>query len=346
MSFNLDDIIRPNIACLVPYSSARDEYSGEDAILLDANENPYGTGVNRYPDPHQRKLKEKIGAIYNINPEYIFLGNGSDEAIDLLFRAFCVPGKDEVISMHPSYGMYEVSAGVNDVAIRKVLLNADFTLNTAAMIDAAGPRTKMIFLCSPNNPTSNLLDAEAILEIASTFDGLIVVDEAYIDFAGTGGMLPYIPSIPNLVVLRTFSKAWGLAGIRLGMAFSSPELIHVLDNIKYPYNVNALTQEYAMARILDNGQKEKWVAEIIAQRKRLEKEMALFSCVRHIYPSDANFLLVKVDDPKSLYGYLRNGKIIVRDRSGVSLCEGCLRITVGTPSENDHLLELMRSYAA
>jgi histidinol-phosphate aminotransferase len=346
MNFDISKIIRPNIARLVPYSSARDEYTGNDAILLDANENPFSSQVNRYPDPHQRMLKERISGLYEVPAANIFLGNGSDEAIDLLFRAFCRPGTDEVIAIDPSYGMYEVSAGVNDIAIRKVLLNDDFSLNTKALLDAAGPKTRMMFLCSPNNPTSNLLDANEMLKLSGIFEGILVVDEAYIDFAGTNGMLDYVPDIPNLVVLRTFSKAWGMAGIRLGMAFADAPVIRILDNIKYPYNVNALTQDYAMRKISDSGEKNKWIENIISQRNRLEAEIRKFGYVKKVYPSDANFLLVKVHDPRDLYHHLREAKVIVRDRSRVSLCEGCLRITVGTPGENDRLLSLMEKYPA
>ena len=346
MKFDLKALIRPNIAGLIPYSSARDEYTGDNAVLLDANENPFNLPHNRYPDPHQKTLKEKIAGVYGIAAGHIFLGNGSDEAIDLLFRAFCIPGRDEVISIDPSYGMYEVSAKINDVALRKVLLNADFNVDAGTILNAAGPDTKMIFLCSPNNPTSNLLSEKEMLKIASGFGGLLVVDEAYIEFAGIRGMLHHVGKRENLVVLRTFSKAWGLAGIRLGMAFASPAVIRILDKIKYPYNVNALTQEYARKALDTPARKEEWVREILSQRQRLEKELQEYPFIRQIYPSDANFLLVKVDDPGRLYRFLREGKVIVRDRSGVSLCEGCLRITVGTPEENTGLITLLNEYNA
>ncbi len=346
MDFDLTKLIRSNIAGLMPYSSARDEYTGNDAVLLDANENPYNQPYNRYPDPHQRRLKEIISGLYNIGTESIFLGNGSDEAIDLLFRAFCVPGRDQVIAIDPSYGMYEVSAGINDVHIVKVLLNDDFSLNTEAIIKATGPSVKMIFLCSPNNPTSNLLDEEAMIRIAANFSGLLIVDEAYIDFAGSNGMLEHLGGLENLVVLRTLSKAWGLAGIRLGMAFAAPDIIRILDKIKYPYNINVLTQEYAMSFLDDPEQKEMWVREIIRQRIRLETEFITYPFVRHIFHSDANFLLVRVERPLELYNYLRDAKVIVRDRSRAHLCDGCLRVTVGTPEENDKLLNLLKKFPA
>ncbi len=283
--------------------------------------------------------------MYGIDTDRIFLGNGSDEAIDLLFRAFCKPGIDEVISIDPSYGMYEVSANINDVAFRKVLLNPDFSLNTEALLQACNTNSKMMFLCSPNNPTSNLLDETKMLNIAGQFAGLLIVDEAYIDFSGSGGMLKYITEVPNLVVLRTFSKAWGLAGVRLGMAYASPEIIRILDHIKYPYNVNSLTQEYVLKCLDDLQQKEMWVREIVVQRRWLEKELMQFAAVQRIYHSDANFLLVKVDQPARMYDFLRDGKVIVRNRSGVSLCEGCLRITVGTPEENAALINLLKNYS-
>jgi len=344
MEFDLNSLVRPNIAALVPYSSARDEYTGENAVFLDANENPYNQPYNRYPDPHQHKLKSVIAGMYGIDSHHIFLGNGSDEAIDLLFRAFCEPGKDEVIAIDPSYGMYDVSARINDIKLKKVLLNPDFSLDVRAVLKAVTPVTKLVFLCSPNNPTSNLLGESEMLTIAAGFPGLLVVDEAYIEFSGTNGMLNRIAGVENLVVLRTLSKAWGLAGIRLGMAFASSQVVGILDKIKYPYNVNSLTQQQAMQNLGDKQQKEMWIKEIVSQRNRLMKKLREYQFIRHIFPSDANFLLVKVEEPVRLYEYLRDEKVIVRDRSRMSLCEGCLRITIGTPEENARLLSLLNHF--
>ncbi len=345
MSFNLNKIIRNNIKDLIPYSSARDEYTGKGAIYLDANENPYNAPYNRYPDPRQRDLKKGIADFFSVEPDFVFLGNGSDEAIDLLFRAFCVPGKDNVLSMSPSYGMYEVAANINDVEIRKVLLNDDFTLNYKEVLNQSDNRSKLIFLCSPNNPTSNLIKNESVFYLLDNFDGLVIVDEAYIDFADTDGMLPFVSEFKNLVVLRTFSKAWGLAGIRLGMAFADPGIINVLNKIKYPYNVNALTQQFASKFLNKKELRNKWIREIIRQRKWLSDELSQLNICEKIYPSDANFILVKVKNALALYNFLKEQKMIIRDRSRVQLCENCLRITVGKPTENKKLIERIKEYS-
>ena len=342
--FDIYTLLRRNIRELVPYSSARDEYSGEGAILLDANENPFNSPYNRYPDPLQRKLKGFISALFNIDSSCIFLGNGSDEAIDLLIRAFCDPGIDNILSIDPSYGMYEVCAKINDVKVKKALLNDDFSLNSQSVLKLADNSTKLVFLCSPNNPTANLLDTESILQIVKSFRGIVVVDEAYIDFSVSGGLLPFLSRHPNLVILRTFSKAWGLAGIRLGMALAYPEIIKVLNKIKYPYNVNFLTQELAMKYLNSKAIREKWIRGIIESRKQMVNELNSLHFVKRVFPSDANFLLVKVNDPIKLYDYLKDHKLIIRDRSRVSLCEGCLRITIGTVSENRRLIGLLKEF--
>jgi histidinol-phosphate aminotransferase len=337
--FSLNSIIRKNIRNLVPYSSARNEFDGIGSVLLDANESPYNQPYNRYPDPLQRDLKSKISIIYGVAENSIFLGNGSDEAIDLLIRAFCIPGKDNIISIDPSYGMYEVCAHINDTETKKVLLNPDFSLNSNAVMSAVDAHSKLIFLCSPNNPTSNLLNREQILRIVNNFRGLVILDEAYIDFSGSNGLINDQRYYPNLVILRTFSKAWGLAGVRLGMAFGDPDIITVLNKIKYPYNINILTQKHVI-NCLDTSTKiSKWIAEIIEQRNFLSVELKKFSFVEQVYPSDANFLLVKTTNPRDIYTFLRDDGLVVRDRSKVSLCEGCLRITIGNPKENSRLLK-------
>ena len=343
-NLNLSDIIRPNIRDLVPYSSARNEFSGMGSVLLDANESPYNQPYNRYPDPLQKALKSKISKIFTVGEDSVFLGNGSDEAIDLLIRAFCIPGNDKIISIDPSYGMYEVCARINDIETKKVLLNPDFSLDSSAVISAVDKFCKLIFLCSPNNPTSNLLEKEQILRIVKNFNGLVILDEAYIDFSGSEGLIVYLDDYPNLVILRTFSKAWGLAGVRLGMAFGDPQLVSVLNKIKYPYNINILTQNHVINHIDMASDILNWTSEIIEQRNILSSELRKFKFVFKVYPSDANFLLVKTTNPGGIYTFLRDAGLVVRDRSKVSLCEGCLRITVGSPDENKKLLHSLTKY--
>ena len=341
---DIERLARKNVLDLIPYSSARDEYSGEGAFFMDANENPYNPPFNRYPDPRQGKLRNRLTGMLGLRPENIFLGNGSDEAIDLLIRVFCAPGSDRIEVMDPSYGMYKVCADINGVAADLVQLNKDFSLDTARILAAAGPATKLIFVCSPNNPTSNLMKTQAIVEILERFSGILVVDEAYVDFSGGGGLLGLLGNYPGLVLLRTLSKAWAAAGIRLGMALGDPKLIGLLNKIKYPYNVNILTQEKAL-EILDQAeQKEEWIRLILSERDRLGGELSRLGQVRKVFPSDANFMLVRVKDPAGLYDHLAGRGVIVRNRSRMTLCEGCLRITVGTPEENDRLLELIKSY--
>jgi histidinol-phosphate aminotransferase len=343
-TFNLDSITRDNVKKLVPYSSARDEFSGSNGVFLDANENPFNTGYNRYPDPHQKKLKEKIAELKGVETKNIFLGNGSDEAIDLLFRAFCEPGKSNVIILPPTYGMYEVAANINDIAVKKVLLQSDFQPDLNGILDAIDNNTRLIFFCSPNNPTANSFQPNQIEQVIRKFNGIVVVDEAYIDFSLQQSFTAFVKKHPNLVVLQTFSKAWGMASLRLGMAFADEKIINILSKIKPPYNINGVTQQLAL-KALDNPEKtKKYILEIIAERAHLISELKSIKIVKHIYPSDANFILVKVDDAKSVYNYLVNENIVVRDRSRVELCEGCIRITVGTKEENDTLLNALKKF--
>ncbi len=348
MAFDLNKILRSHIASMKPYSSARDEYKGTRGIFLDANENPYGSvgggQYNRYPDPMQWAVKELIAGVKDVVKEQIFLGNGSDEPIDLLIRAFCEPGKDNVIQMSPTYGMYQVSADLNFVQVIDVPLSADFNIRTADVLNAVTSNTKIIFICSPNNPTGNSLSRESIETIIKSFDGLVVVDEAYIDFSDEPTFLKDLTKYANLVVLQTFSKAWGLAGVRLGMAFASQEIIKVLSKIKYPYNINMLTQQVAIKALQDLAGRDKMVKDVLEQRERLAAELMKISYVKYIYPSDANFLLVKMDSAKEVFDFLINKEVIVRDRTKVMLCEGCLRVSIGTDKENDSLLAEMKSY--
>ncbi len=339
---NIQSLVRKNIVNMKPYSSARDEFKGEAEIFLDANENPYPSSYNRYPDPLQWKVKEKLSEIKGVKPEQIFLGNGSDEAIDLLIRAFCEPNVDSVLLTPPTYGMYAVCADVNAVKIEQLLLTPDFDIDLTAFPKSFKPTTKILFLCSPNNPSGNLLSRNKVIEVLNRFPGLVVVDEAYIDFAPTKSFTNELSNYPNLVILQTFSKAWGLAGLRLGMCFASEEIINIINKIKYPYNVNVFTQEQALKVLLQVDKKVENVNEIIQERISLVKSLSLLSIVKKIYPSDANFLLVQVKDAPATYQYLMQKGIIVRDRSKVTLCENCIRITIGTPKENLDLLNALK----
>lgn len=341
----LKELTRPNIWNLKPYSCARNEYDGVDAsVFLDANENPYNNPINRYPDPLQKELKERIALYKGVSPEQIFLGNGSDEAIDLVFRAFCEPGVDNVVAIDPTYGMYQVAADINNVEYRKVLLDSNYQFSADRLLAATDVRTKMIFICSPNNPTGNEMDSREILKLIEQFDGIVILDEAYNDFSERPSMLASLSDYSNLIVLQTFSKAWGGAAIRLGMGFASPEIIEILTKIKYPYNVNLLTQQKAL-EILDKREEQKeWVAAILKERGRVAEELLQLPVVEKIYPTDANFFLVKVTDADGIYKYLVAKGIIVRNRNTVSLCGNCLRITVGTPAENHTLVEALKSY--
>ena len=341
----LKELTRPNIWALKPYSSARDEYNGAAAsVFLDANENPYNLPHNRYPDPLQRDLKAELTRIKQVKAENIFLGNGSDEAIDLVFRAFCEPGVDNVVAIDPTYGMYKVCADVNNVEYRKVLLDDAFQFTAEALLAAADEHTKLIFLCSPNNPTGNDLLRTEIEKTLAAFGGLVIIDEAYNDFSSAPSFLQQLDKYPNLVVFQTFSKAWGCAAIRLGMAFASAEIISIFNKIKYPYNVNQLTQQQALSMLQRYDEIEGWVKELIAERGRLMDAFSTLTCVKEIFPSDANFFLARVTDAGAIYNYLVAKGIIVRNRSSISLCGNCLRVTVGTPAENKTLLEALQAY--
>lgn len=341
----LKELTRPNIWALKPYSSARDEYNGAAAsVFLDANENPYNLPHNRYPDPLQRDLKAELTRIKQVKAENIFLGNGSDEAIDLVFRAFCEPGVDNVVAIDPTYGMYKVCADVNNVEYRKVLLDDAFQFTADALLAATDEHTKLIFLCSPNNPTGNDLLRTEIEKTLAAFSGLVIIDEAYNDFSSAPSFLQQLDKYPNLVVFQTFSKAWGCAAIRLGMAFASAEIISIFNKIKYPYNVNQLTQQQALSMLQRYDEIEGWVKELIAERGRLMDAFSSLTCVKEIFPSDANFFLARVTDAGAIYNYLVAKGIIVRNRSSISLCGNCLRVTVGTPAENKTLLDALQAY--
>ena len=341
---NINKLLRKNISNLQPYSSARSEFKGEASVFLDANENPFNAPFNRYPDPLQAKLKAAIAAVKGVPTNQIFLGNGSDEPIDLLYRAFCEPRIDNVVAIDPTYGMYKVCADINDVEYRKVLLQDNFDFTANELLKATDENSKIIWLCSPNNPTGNSLNSLEIENTLKDFHGIVVVDEAYIDFSAQPSFLKTLNQYPNLVVLQTLSKAWGSAAIRLGMAFASPAIIQVLSNIKYPYNINILTQEQALRAIQNKAQVDQWVETLMAERKQLIQALKQLPLIKHIYPTDANFVLVKVDDANAMYQYLVNNSIIVRNRNTVSLCAGCIRITVGTPEENTALLESLRAW--
>ena len=342
---DLKDLTRPNIWALKPYSSARDEYNGAEAyVFLDAKENPYNTPNNRYPDPMQRELKNMIAPIKKVKSENIFLGNGSDEAIDLVYRAFCRPGVDNVVAIDPTYGMYKVCADVNDVEYRKVLLDEDYQFSADKLLEAADDNTKLIFLCSPNNPTGNDLNREEMEKLINAFQGLVIIDEAYSDFSETPSFLEDLDKYPNLIVFQTFSKAWGCAAIRLGMAFASADIISIFSKIKYPYNVNLLTQKEAVNMLRRHYEVERWVKSLLEERRRLIGEFVELSCCEKIYPTDANFFLAKVADAKKIYNYLVSKGIIVRNRTNISLCRDCLRVTIGTRPENDTLLQALKKY--
>lgn len=341
----LQDLVRPNIWNLKPYSSARDEYKGVDAsVFLDANENPYNEPYNRYPDPLQRDLKAELAVVKQVLPSQIFLGNGSDEAIDLLFRIFCNPKVDNVVAIAPTYGMYKVCADINEVEYRSVLLDENFALNAEALLGATDEHTKMIFLCTPNNPSGNDLDRDEIIKVINGFEGIVVIDEAYSDFSQQKPFRLELAQYENIVVLNTFSKAWGCAGIRLGMAFASPEIIELFNKVKYPYNINLLTQQQAFEALKRRYDVGKWVGTLKHERNQLAVSFNELPFCRKVYPTDANFFLVKVDDADVIYNYLVSCGIIVRNRSRVELCGNCLRITVGTIQENNRLLSALRSY--
>lgn len=342
---SLQELTRLNIWNLKPYSSARDEYKGVEAsVFLDANENPYNAPNNRYPDPLQLELKHELSRLKGVASEQIFLGNGSDEAIDLVFRAFCEPGVDNVVAIEPTYGMYQVCADVNNVEYRKVLLDDGFQLSASKLLAATDAHTKLIFLCSPNNPTGNDLLATEIVKLIKGFEGLVILDEAYNDFSEAPSFLSRLEEFPNLIVLQTFSKAWGSAAIRLGMAFASTEIIGILNKIKYPYNVNQLTQQQGMEVLYKYYEIERWIKMLKEERALFMKEFAKLSCVEEVFHSDANFFLARVTNATHIYDFLVASGIIVRNRTNIALCGNCLRITVGTRVENNLLLKTMKEY--
>ena len=342
----LEQLIRPNIWRLAPYSSARDEYSGHEAhVFLDANESPYNTPMNRYPDPLQRELKEQLAAVKGIPANYTFLGNGSDEAIDLLYRCFCRPGVDNVVAIEPTYGMYRVCADINDVEYRPVLLDEHFQMQADRLLAACDAKTKLIWICSPNNPTGNDIDREEVLKVINTFQGIVVVDEAYSDFSKQRPLRFELPQHSNLVVLNTMSKAWASAAIRLGMAFASPDIIGIFNKVKYPYNINQLTQQQAMKALEARFDVDAWVQLILQERSQMMTAFRQLLICKEVFPSDANFFLARVTDAQGIYNYLVDRGIIVRNRHRVQLCQNCLRITVGTRNENTELLSALRQYA-
>ena len=338
---SLEELVRPNVWRMRPYSSARNEFQGNASVFLDANENPWNEPINRYPDPLQRQVKARISQLKGVDSASIFLGNGSDEAIDLVIRAFCEPKEDNIVTIAPSYGMYEVAAETNDVECRKVALDDHFDLDIPALWAAVDAHTKVIFLCSPNNPSGNSLNREAIYQLLRDFEGLVVVDEAYIDFSAQPSFLSELTQHPNLIVLQTFSKAWGAAAIRLGLAFAAPAIIDVLNKIKYPYNINLLVQNKALELMENEAEMRQEVKAILAERARMAKRLSEAPFGFEVFPSDANFLLVRVGDADQLYKALVDRGIIVRNRNRVQKCEGCLRITIGLPAENDLLLDAL-----
>ena len=343
--FNLQQLVRPNIWKLAPYSSARDEYSGKEAhVFLDANENPYNGPYNRYPDPLQRELKSVLKKVKGVSEENIFLGNGSDEAIDLAYRVFCNPGRDNVVAIAPTYGMYQVCADINDIEYRTVLLDDNFDFQAEKLLEACDEHTKIIWLCSPNNPTGNSLNRDEILKVIESFEGIVIVDEAYIDFAQQLSMRQELPAHPNLIILQTMSKAWDSAAIRLGMAFASKEIIAIYNKVKYPYNVNQLTQEQALEMLKDPFEVDKWVKILMAERSRLMQAFQELPICEKVYKTDANFFLAKMTDANAIYNYLVDKGVIVRNRNKVQLCQNCLRITIGNRTENNELLSALRQY--
>lgn len=342
MKFDLNKTIRSNILALKPYSCARSEFKGDASVFLDANENPMNGPFNRYPDPLQWALKDKIAKIKNVRSEQIMLGNGSDEPIDLIVRIFCEPKEDNIVAMDPTYGMYQVCADINEVEYRKVLLNEDFTLDGDRILSAVDSHTKVIFLCSPNNPTGNLMNRSEMQKIIDNFAGIVVIDEAYVDFSSEKSWLVDLDKHPNLIVLQTFSKAWGLASVRCGMAFASEDIIRFFNNVKYPYNLNYLTQSFVSEQLDHEDRKRDWVKMLLEQRSLLIKQLELLPFVQKVYNTDANFVLVKVPDANALYTKLVDRGIIVRNRNSISLCLGCVRITVGTKEENETLISELK----
>lgn len=342
---SLEELVRPNILRLAPYSSARNEYSGHAAhVFLDANENPYNKPYNRYPDPLQIELKEQLAKQKGVPVENIFLGNGSDEAIDLPYRCFCRPGIDNVVAIDPTYGMYKVCADINDVEYRTVTLDEHFQTTADSLLSATDEHTKIIWICSPNNPTGNTINRQEIERVLELFDGVVIIDEAYSDFSQEAPMRLQLGKHPNLIVLNTMSKAWGLAAIRLGMAFASTEIINLFNKVKYPYNVNVLTQKQALEALKDPYEVEKWTNIILQERSHLIGAFKLLPICQKVFPTDANFFLARMTDAQAIYDYLVGKGIIVRNRTRITLCKNCLRITIGTKSENQELLSALRQY--
>ena len=348
MNFDINQIIRTNIKNLKPYSSARDEFKGEASVYLDANENAFGSPLpqafNRYPDPMQYAVKMRLSEIKGVPARNIFLGNGSDEAIDILFRSFCEPGIDNVIIVPPTYGMYEVSANINNIALKKVALTSAYQLNLEGIAEAIDKNTKLIFICSPNNPTGNSINREDIETILTNFSGIVIIDEAYINYSRQKTFIQELTEYANLVILQTLSKAWGLAGLRIGMAFASEEIIEIFNRVKPPYNINDASQTLALEALQNTEQVNEWIKQTLIERDNLVVSIKKFDFVLDIYPSDANFILVKTTDANSIYKFLVEKGIIVRNRTNVELCEGCLRITVGTPLENEILINTLKSF--
>lgn len=341
----IEELTRPNIRRLAPYSSARNEYSGKEArVFLDANENPYNMPLNRYPDPLQTEIKKKLAEIKHVNANSIFIGNGSDEAIDLVYRCFAQPGVDNVVAIEPTYGMYKVCADINDVEYRPVLLDSNFNMSADNMLGACDERTKVIWICSPNNPTGNCIDREEIEKILANFDGLVVIDEAYSDFSPERPMRLELQSHPNMIVLNTLSKAWGCAAIRLGMAFAHPDIIALFNKVKYPYNISLPTQQKAAEALNDPFEVDKWIKMLLVERGRMMEAFRMLPTCEHVYPTSANFFLARMTDAQGIYDYLVDKGIIVRNRTHVQLCTGCLRITIGSKSENNELLSALRQY--
>lgn len=342
---DLEKFVRPNIRKLSPYSCARDEFKGRPAsVFLDANESPYNSPVNRYPDPLQESVKARLSEVKSVPAANIFLGNGSDEAIDLVYRVFCNPGKDNVVAIEPTYGMYKVCADINDVEYRPVMLDEGYQLCADKLLAAADGNTKVIWLCTPNNPTGNSFVREEVEKVLDKFEGIVVVDEAYSDFSPERPFRVDIDRWPNMIVLNTFSKAWGCAAIRLGMAFASTEIIGLFNKVKYPYNVNALTQQKALEMMQDLGRVNQWLAQIKSERAKVMPAFADLPICKKVFPSQANFFLAKVTDANALYNYLIDCGIVVRNRTRVSMCGDCLRITIGTPTENNELMAALRKY--
>lgn len=348
MSFDLNNLVRENIKKLKPYSSARHEFTGEASVFLDANENAYGSPIeesfNRYPDPLQIQLKEAISKIKGVPVENMVVGNGSDEIIDLAYRIFCNPGVDNVIICPPTYGMYEVSAGINDVQLKKVLQTPDFQLDIAGILEAIDENTKLIFICSPNNPTGNNINREDVEILLNNFNGIVIIDEAYINFSKQKTFIQELTEYPNLIVMQTLSKAWGLAALRLGLCFASSLIVELFNKVKPPYNINAASQQLAIDALKNTALVNDWIRENVAERELLSAELVKLPFVKKVFPSDSNFILVRVEDADALYQYLADNGVIVRNRSKEVLCENCLRITIGTPAENETILTLFKKY--